>query len=740
MKVTNRAMMGLRGMLDDDALVVADRFEIHERLGEGGMATVHAALDRETGTRVAVKLLRGSADHDLVRFEREIDALRTIDHPAVVKIVAHGLHEGTLYLVMDLLEGRTLLERFRRGRLSVREALALGKRLAEGLLAIHGAGFEHRDLTPSNVFLVAKDDEGTVANAVLLDFGLSRHTDAKVVTARGAVVGTPGYLAPERVREGTSGPQADVFSLGCIVYEALLGAPPFASDTTYGELSRVLLEVAPLVREERPDAPPGLETSVARMLAKDPAARPSAKELVATFDTLLHDVCVGDAAGPVELCPGLSEGDLIGGKYRLERRIGEGGMGVVLAARHVDLGTRVALKVLREGDTEERRFLREAQAMARLEGQNVARVLDVGRTSDGPRGRPFIVMEHLRGKDLAKHLAEHGPFSIESAVDHVLEACAAIAEAHALGIVHRDLKPSNLFLVERRDGAQEVKVLDFGISKLTRPLDGAQLTGTSTAASVVLGSVAYMSPEQLESSANVTERSDLWALGVVLFELVSGVRPFDGESSVAIAARIAASPPRPLGEVRSDVPKGLRAALDRSLEKDPAARYADVAAFAAAMVPFAGTRGNAAFLRVGRLFPSVAAVATTSPLAAQSAGRNASPPSRAMWPWAMLAGLATAAVLGWQLTRESKLASPPVPEPKPSTQALVTAVEAPSLPVAAASSVAPTASIPPKTAPEASGHKALPRVASTASHASRVPAPPAKKPDIDLRDPALERP
>lgn len=287
-----------------------------------------------------------------------------------------------------------------------------------------------------------------------------------------------------------------------------------------------------------------------------------------------------DAGADSSLVPGR----VVAGKYRLEERIGEGGMGVVVAARHLELDALVAIKFLRAGLADDGRLLREARAAARLENEHVVRVLDVGCTDDGA---PFIVMEHLNGTDLARTLAERGPLPIAEAVGFVLEACEGVAEAHALGIVHRDLKPSNLFLASRRNGTSIVKVLDFGISKLTRRRDDATTgTVTTTGPATVVGSVGYMAPEQLHGSA-VDARTDVWALGVVLFELITAKRPFDGATAAAVGARIAAAEPTRLRELAPHAPADLEAAVLRCLAKAPGERFADVQSLARALARIA---------------------------------------------------------------------------------------------------------------------------------------------------------
>jgi eukaryotic-like serine/threonine-protein kinase len=280
-------------------------------------------------------------------------------------------------------------------------------------------------------------------------------------------------------------------------------------------------------------------------------------------------------------------GSVLVGRYRIEKMLGRGGMGVVLAARHLELDQPVAVKallpdVLGQSDAVER-FLREARAAVQLRGEHVARVLDVGRLSSGV---PYMVMEYLDGVDLSELIRQRGALTATEAVEYVLQALESIAEAHQIGIVHRDLKPANLFLTERPGGAPLVKVIDFGISKIvTRDKAVKSLTSTSA----VFGSPYYMSPEQLQSSKTVDCRSDIWALGVVLHELCAGTPPFDAESVAHLAVSIATTAPPPLRSVRVDAPAELERIILRCLEKDPAQRYQTVAELARALAPLAPT-------------------------------------------------------------------------------------------------------------------------------------------------------
>lgn len=295
-------------------------------------------------------------------------------------------------------------------------------------------------------------------------------------------------------------------------------------------------------------------------------------------------------------------GTVIAGKYRVERVIGQGGMGVVLAARHLGLDEMVAVKLIREeraaGTEALARFQREARAAARIKSEHVARVLDVDRL---PEGAPYIVMELIDGTDLHALVASRGALAPDEAVTYITQACEGLAEAHALGMVHRDLKLKNLFLTKRRDGRPLIKVIDFGVVKFSPlgedddpTLDGsrpeldrqkareATLTGTE----VLVGSVHYMAPEQIRASNVVNAQADVWSLGICLYTMLTGALPFEGETVAAICAAIQGRPPRDVRELAPKVPAAIAAAVMRTLEKDVRRRFANVGELAAAIAPY----------------------------------------------------------------------------------------------------------------------------------------------------------
>jgi len=306
-------------------------------------------------------------------------------------------------------------------------------------------------------------------------------------------------------------------------------------------------------------------------------------------------------------------GEILAGKYRVERVLGTGGMGVVVEAVHIELDQRVALKfMLPEAAANEaavERFSREARASAKLQSDNIVHVTDIGTLATG---EPFMVMEYLEGEDLGQILQAHGQLGVDDAIDYVLQACAGLAEAHATGIIHRDLKPANLFLARRVDTVSVVKIVDFGISKVRVPGVVGKLTNVRD----LMGSPLYMSPEQLASSSDIDARTDIWSLGVILYELLTAAALFEGDTLPQLCSAVMLAIPLPILEKRPDLPAGLSEVVAKCLEKKANDRYSNVGELADALAPFAPPQSSATIVRISRVsgnLPPPSAVRPSSP-------------------------------------------------------------------------------------------------------------------------------
>ncbi|WP_437936535.1 protein kinase domain-containing protein [Sorangium sp. So ce341] len=322
-------------------------------------------------------------------------------------------------------------------------------------------------------------------------------------------------------------------------------------------------------------------------------------------------------------CP-VSVGEIIADKYRVEDVLGKGGMGLVVKATHIHLRKSVAIKFLLPQASPEvvERFRREARLAACLSSEHVVRVIDV---ADLPSRQPYMVMEFLEGKDLSRVLRQDGPLSILEAASHVLGACEAIAEAHAMNIVHRDLKPANLFLANGAGGLRTVKVLDFGISKaIGDAVDGEQEL-MLTKSSALLGSPLYMSPEQLRSARHVDQRSDIWSVGALFYEILTGRAAFPAQSLTELVVWVHEEPPTPPSQLRPDLPQGLEQAILRCLQRNPADRFQNIAELAWAIAPFGPPEAARCAVRASRLLGL-----PLPPSAAQAHDSRRPPPSSAI--------------------------------------------------------------------------------------------------------------
>ncbi len=613
-------------------VIVAGKYRVARVIGRGGMGVVVEATHLQLESKVALKFLDEAMTTEptaVARFTREARAAAQLKSEHICRVIDFGVEGRMPYIVMELLTGTDLARLGQVRKLDVPTAALYIKQACLGLAEAHAAQIIHRDLKPSNLFLTRRADGSPLIKVV--DFGVAKApagTDDVALTGTSHVVGSPGFMSPEQFRSSKSvDGRTDVWSLGVILYKLVSGTLPFKGEGFAEFALSITRDPTPSLR----DVPPASDAIVARCLQKDVGkrypdvnalaealapyaalARRSAPVLPSpdpaaeppTVDSVQDTAALPEPARPAmkatilgaappklptspssslvvtapgtqvgtgvprhptgQLPPGQLPPGSVVGEYTIERKIGQGGMGVVYAAIHPLIGKKAAIKVIgAELGTDSvivQRFVQEARSVNQIGHPNIVDVFAFGELPDG---RNYFVMELLQGESLRERLTR-ALIPLTEGIQIVDEIAAALEAAHEQQIVHRDLKPDNVFLAKVRDSYIVVKLLDFGIAMLAGGDAGIAKTSTGE----MIGTPAYLSPEQARGK-NVDYRTDIYALGCMLFEVVTGRMPFMAESAMDIVLMHLSAPPRRPSELVPDVPPALEQIILQTLEKDP---------------------------------------------------------------------------------------------------------------------------------------------------------------------------
>ena len=586
----------------------------------GSYTLLHSLTDAADTTEVflAKTEVLGYAELYAVKLPDEAGAERarralTINHASLVTVLDVGSEAGQSFFAMDYIEGRSLASILARCRdlsvaLPIEAGLYIGIQICRALTELGArSGWRHnrRALLPHNILL---SFDGEVRLGLAGPRSLQSAHSAELA-----------YLSPDEANPADIDPRADLYGLGVLLWELFVGrplrrtVPPTARDflrnaskspirpsatnpEVEADLDAIALRALDPDRDQRFPSPEGLREELATALVSRHAGfGPAgiAELLSRLFGDEIHQARAQRrrllfgateehsnlAIGPT---PDSLAGKVLGRRYRIVERIGEGGMGTVYAAEHVDIGRRVAIKILHAAYSNDpelvKRFRQEARAAAAIGHPNIVEVTDFGTTEDG---RIYFVMEHLEGRDLAQVMSETRRLPIERSVDITLQICQALHSAHEAGIVHRDLKPENIFLVTREGRGDFVKLLDFGVAINIETVrrGGSRLTTPGMA----MGTPEYMAPEQA-TGQSIDRRIDVYATSVMLFEMLTGRLPHEGSTLVALLNKKATEPPTPPSRYRDDIPPALTDTIMHGLQVDAGLRYQTMQQLAQAIV------------------------------------------------------------------------------------------------------------------------------------------------------------
>jgi serine/threonine protein kinase len=614
---------------------VVGGYELVAYLGSGGMGAVYEAV--QGSSRVALKILRtatlaAQGLEAVERFKREVVLSQTLESPHLVPTIDAGMDDelGLPFLVMPLLVGLDLQQLVDRiGPLHPTVAARVLRQACRAVALAHDAAVIHRDLKSANLFLDHDPDGGVTVR--VLDFGIAKWLeDEAAITRTGSLLGTPAFMSPEQIGDPKSvDARSDVWGLGVTLYQMLSGHVPFESIRSVARICVAISheDTKPLLQELAPWVDPGLALVVHGTLIRKRDQRcPGVGELMSALEPFTggsDDIRAGELVplGP-ELRGARAEvierpsswhtvspparapepasadrdpllGKTLAGRYLLLRCLGRGGMGAVYEARGAE-DRRLAVKVIRPelagtSPSARRRFVRETKVVQRIESPHVVRIIEVD--SDPEHELPFLAMELLHGSDLETVIRQRGALLPGTVARLFAQACSGLDAVHASGFVHRDVKPANLFLHAQPSGDVVVKVCDFGIVKQLDAGDGDTTadTGGLTRTGAMLGSPMYMSPEQATNAKELDEKSDVWSVGIALYEALSGTTPWHGRASVGEVVLAVCTQTVPHLQDRAPwVPPALTDIVHRTLRRDPHARFQSMSELRQALLDFAG--------------------------------------------------------------------------------------------------------------------------------------------------------
>jgi serine/threonine protein kinase/Tol biopolymer transport system component len=579
--------------MTDLANQILGNYRIEALIGTGGMGQVFRGSHYLLNRPAAIKVMHAQFATDpgfRTRFLQEARSSAALSHPNIVQVYDFGEQDGRFYLVMELMTDgslKSLLQRHRDvgTRWDVPDALELVLKVADGLGYAHSRGMIHRDIKPDNLLLqrAGETSAGDARYIVkICDFGLARLVEGTTVTATGVMMGTPAYMSPEQCQGLPLDFRSDQYSLGIVLFEIVTGHVPFATKTATDALYKHVHTEPPSPRQFRPGIPTELEAIILRCLAKHPEERfASTSDLVDALSHVLTTITTTrlrwDDVPPRDPDEQAMR-SLVGmqlNRYRIEGALAAGRMAWIFNGRHVGLERPIVLKVLRPQFAADEafvgRFLHEARLAARLDHPNIVMIYDVGAAA----GYYFIAMDLVEGQTLADVLGSGRP-PVAQTLSVVTQLASALDHAHAQGVIHRDVKPGNVMI----GPGGHVTLVDFGIARAFEDL--ARTPQGRLAAADAFGSPTYLAPEQL-TDAPVTARTDVYALGCITYEMLTGGPPFSGSSYEALVDSHRHDVPVPVHELAPDVPREVDAVVARALAKDPQQRYDTAGEFAAAL-------------------------------------------------------------------------------------------------------------------------------------------------------------